>query len=365
MHVVHLIPELNQGGVEQVVIDLNRELVKRGHQSTVLSAGGRREETIKKEGGQHIRLDVCSKNPLTVPLRTHALKTTLSQLRPDLLHLHSRVPAWLAYFANRRLKLPTVTSVHGFNSVSRYSRIMTSGQRVICVSNPVKDYIQAHYQTPEERIRVIHCGLDTYRFDPQAVNEQDIEMLRKRLDLRHAFVATAIGRITELKDYETFIRAIAAAHAVRPDLRGLIVGHVRKDKQDYFDRLQDLITELNLKDVVHLVTDLNDMLPVYALSDVVVSCSKKPESFGLTLIEALAMNTPVVASRHGGPLDIIREGENGAFFTPQNAQELATCLQQASPPPKNLREEASNRFGLSTMIDRTLQTYEEVLTAIE
>ena len=55
----------------------------------------------------------------------------LSQVKPDLVHYRSRVPGWLFAFANRALRLPFVSTVHGFNSVSAYSRIMTAGQRVI------------------------------------------------------------------------------------------------------------------------------------------------------------------------------------------------------------------------------------------
>jgi hypothetical protein len=65
MRIVQLIPELNQGGVERGVIELNRELVKRGHQSIVISAGGKLAPQIDIDGGQHIQLDACSKNPLT------------------------------------------------------------------------------------------------------------------------------------------------------------------------------------------------------------------------------------------------------------------------------------------------------------
>ena len=80
MHIVQLLPELNQGGVERGVVELNRELVKRGHQSTVISAGGSQAAQIEKDGGRHITLDVCSKNPITIPFRVLALRRILQSL---------------------------------------------------------------------------------------------------------------------------------------------------------------------------------------------------------------------------------------------------------------------------------------------
>lgn len=362
MHIVHLLPELQQGGVEQVVAALNHQLVVRGHTSTVISHGGVMTDRIESDGGRHITLDVCSKNPLTVPLRVRRLKQHLRDLSPDIIHVNSRVPAWLAWFANKHLHLPCVTTVHGFNSVSRYSAVMTRGDRIICVSNPVKDHIRKHYAVPEEKIEVIHCGIDMDAFSVANVNPVNVLGLRDRFDLHGKYVAASIGRITELKDFETFIHAIHQALPQKPELHGLIVGRIRHDKQDYYDRLTELIRTLELEDRVYIATDLTDIPAVYALSDVIISSSKKPESFGLTLIEALAMETPVIATRHGGPLDIIREGVNGSFYDPGDAGGLARLL--VSPPTYDcaaLRESVAHRFSLVAMGDAVEALYAGLL----
>ena len=139
MHIVQILPELNQGGVERGVVEFSRELVKRGHQSSVISAGGSLVPQIKQDGGDHITLNVCSKNPLSFPFRAHQLRNTLYALRPAILHARSRVPAWLCRFANKKLQLPFITTVHGFNSVSKYSEIMVKGERVIYGSTSIRE----------------------------------------------------------------------------------------------------------------------------------------------------------------------------------------------------------------------------------
>lgn len=363
MHIVQILPELNQGGVETIVLALNRELTARGHQSTVISNGGELSEHIEQDGGRHIKLDVCSKNPLSFLSRTRALRSQLRALNPSLIHIHSRVPGWLAWFANKRLRIPWVTTVHGYNSVGRYSSIMTKGDRVICVSHPIKEYILTNYPVDPAKVTVIHCGINLSSFDPERVSSQEIEALKKELHLEEKKVITTIGRITELKDYETFIRAIALAAKSDPTICGLIVGDVREDKRAYHQHLIKLVAELKMEAHIQFLPHFTSLPALYALSEAVVSCSKKPESFGLTLIESLAMNTPVIATRHGGPLDIITEGENGSFFEPRNAEALAELLHEGTLPKGPFRTDIADRFSITKMVDSTLSVYND-LTAL-
>lgn len=352
-----MLPELNEGGVERGVVELSRELVKRGHESIVMSAGGRLAEEIEKDGGRHIAIDLCSKNPLSASLRMKQLRKQLNALKPDVIHARSRVPAWLAYWANRSLHIPFVTTVHGFNSVSAYSAIMSRGDRVICVSGAIKHYIQKHYHTPEERISVIPRGIDLEKFNPEQIDHAFMDAFIEKFDLKDKTVVATVGRITQLKDLETFIRAVSNVHQHIPDLAALIVGGVREDKQSYFASLKALVRELGLEDVVHFTGSQSNVAEIYALSDVVVSSSKKPESFGRSVAEAIAMNTPVVATGHGGVLDIIQEGVNGYFYEPKDADALSQKIIAAQTLQFDGYGYISKHFSLEQMVAKTLEVY--------
>ena len=361
MKIMQLLPELNEGGVERGVVELNRGLVRRGFDSVVMSAGGKLAETIEKDGGRHIIFDLCSKNPLSAMTRVRRLRTILNSVQPDILHARSRVPAWLAVFANRKLQIPFVTTVHGYNSVNAYSRVMTYGDMVICVSTGIKGYIQQHYSIPESKVAVIHRGVDPELFNPAQLNVQWLESFQREYCLEDKYIVTSVGRITELKDYETFIHSIKCASETIPNICGLIVGGVRHDKQAYFDRLKKLVADIEAEELIVFAGSQSEMQSIYALSDVLVSCSKKPESFGRTLIEAMAMNTPVIATRHGGALDIIEEGENGFLFEPGQVAELVEALQQQKKHVRDgLREYALSRFSLEQMVGKTINIYKNL-----
>ena len=362
MHVIQLLPELNEGGVERSVVELNRELVLQGIASTVISRGGRLVRDIEGAGGRHVALDLCSKNLLTVPWRVYRLRQTLAKLKPDIVHVNSRVPAWLLRFANRTLRLPVVSTIHGFNSVNVYSRIMTHADRLFCVSPAVKAHVQTHYGVPDRILHVVPCGLNPAAFDPARLNAGFLTHFRREQELDGRFVVTTVGRITPLKDYETFIRGIAAVRQTLPNVLGLIAGGTRADKQEYHERLQSLVRELHVQDAVRFVGSQSNMAEIYRLSHAVVSCSRRPEGFGLTLIEALAMERPVIATRHGGAREIVREGRNGLLFAPGNAPELAAALIDLHGRSfTGLRDDVVTRFSLATTTRSTLAVYRGLL----
>jgi hypothetical protein len=154
MKVIQILPELESGGVERGTLEVGIYLVEQGHQSIVISNGGRLVEQLEAEGSRHISLPVQKKR-LSSLRQVKVLRRIFEAEKPDIIHLRSRVPAWLAWLAWRKMDPKTrprlVTTVHGMYSVNFYSKIMTRGEAVICVSNSVKDYVIKNYpDVPEE-----------------------------------------------------------------------------------------------------------------------------------------------------------------------------------------------------------------------
>ena len=361
MRIVQLLPELNEGGVERGVVDLNREFIKKGIENIVISNGGILVDQILKDGGKHIQHDICSKNIFTVPLRVFRLRKILKKINPDIIHVRSRVPAWLVYFANRSLKFKVVSTVHGFNSVNFYSKIMTMGDHVICVSGAIKSYVQEHYHTADEKITIIPRGIDLEKFNTQKLDTEFINTFTEEYTLKDKFIVTSVGRITQLKDLETFISAIALLKKNHPNAVGLIVGGVREDKEEYFRSLKAWVKELGINDNIIFTGSQDKVAEIYALSDVVVSSSKKPESFGRSVAEALALNTPVVATAHGGVLDIIIEGGNGFFYPVGDAYGLAEKIMACRTLKFDGYDYVSKIFSLKQMVEKTLAVYKDKL----
>lgn len=363
MRVVQLLPALNEGGVERGTVELSREFTARGVESVVISSGGKLAAQIEKDGGRHIALDVRSKNPLTLPFRALQLRRLLRELQPSIVHARSRIPAWLCVLANRRPKFPFVTTVHGLNSVNPYSRVMTSGDRVICVSEVVAGYIQENYRTPADRITVIQRGVDMRAFDPARVDAAFIREFREQQGLAGRKVILSVGRVTWLKDYESFIDAIALVRQTRPEVVGVIVGGAAPDKQKYLTELKDRVTRLGLDGHVVFTGSQSRMPEMYSLADVLVNASLKMGNVGRTVAEGLAMNRPVLATTEKGLNNLVRDGVNGFIINTRDAADLAAKMAKALEMSRdNIRSTVPAEFTLDAMVEGTLSVYRKLLS---
>ena len=359
MKIIQLLPELNEGGVERGVIELNREFVKRGHESIVISNGGNMVPLIAEMGGKHITFDVCGKNPLSVPFRSFELRRLFARIQPDIIHARSRVPAWLCHFANSKKQFPFVTTVHGMNSVNRYSQIMTTGDQTICVSEVIKDYLLNNYPgLDENKLHVIQRGVDMAVFDPAVVDSSFVDALRNNLGLDDAYIVGSVGRITYLKDYETFIKAIAKCKETVPGIRGVIVGGVRQDKQEYLESLKRLSISLGVEKEIIFAGSQTRMPELYSLFDVMVNASLKMGNVGRTVTESLAMNTPVIATTFEGLRNLVADGVNGYIIKNQDVDGLAQAIEKLYQSPiHETRTSVDPAFTLDAMVESTLAVY--------
>lgn len=362
MKIVQLLPELNEGGVERGTVELNREFARLGHESIVISNGGKQAKQVEVDGGKHIKFDVASKNPFTALWRVYKLRKLIKELNPDVIHARSRVPAWLTYLANKTLHIPFVTTVHGLNSVNKYSEIMTKGDKVICVSEVVRDYIIKNYNVDKRKIAVIQRGVDTDLFNPSNVDLDFIRKFKKQFNLDGKFIISSVGRITWLKDYETFIKSIAIAKKEIPNIVGLIVGGYRNDKKEYFETLKELAIKENVENNIIFTGSINKIAEIYYLSDILVNASLKMGNVGRTVSESLAMDTPVIATTFEGLNNIIKDGINGYVIENKNIDDLSSKITKLSKNmPSNIQDTLPTEFTLKAMTQSTILVYENLL----
>ena len=144
--VMQLIPALDTGGAERSAVEIARGLVAAGHRSIVVSSGGKLAEELIAEGSEHVEMPIAKKSLGTLR-QVSPLRELIRREKPDIVHARSRVPAWLGWLAVRGItpRPHFVTTAHGLNTPGWYSAIMTRGERVVCVSNTVRDHLLHHY----------------------------------------------------------------------------------------------------------------------------------------------------------------------------------------------------------------------------
>ena len=355
---------MEQGGVERGVVEVNRALVAAGWQNVVVSAGGRLARQIELDGGRHLEMDAKSKNPFTYFSRAAKLRRLLAAERPDVVCAHSRVPAWLFVWANRTLGIKWISFAHGANSVSRYSAVMTRGDLTVTPSTYIATHLKTHYGLPDERVRIIPRAIDRSQFDISRLDVDFIAAKRAAWGLEGKTVVMGVGRITQLKGYDTLIRAVGLAGN---DFKLVIVGEAEELRRDVETSLHQLVKGLGLEDRVVFAGNQRKVAECLAMADMVVSSNtRKPEAFGRSMMEALAMGKPVVAKAFGGALDIVEDGVNGALVPADTlegdeAEAFARAIARVSRMTfGDLRAAALEKFSFERMIERTMAVYKEL-----
>ncbi|MDT8407367.1 MAG: glycosyltransferase family 4 protein [Methylococcales bacterium] len=302
--VVQLLPALNSGGVERGTLEIAQALVEHGHQSWVISAGGRLVAPLTAQGSRHIALPLGVKSPLTLR-HVPTLTRLLARIQPDIVHVRSRLPAWITYLALQLLPKKQrplwVSTFHGRHSVNRYSKIMTHGDKVIAVSHWLKAHIlEAYPDTPPERIEVIARGVDSGLYYPGF--QPDADWLKRwRGDcpaLANKALLVMPGRLSKRKGIEDFIELVARLRNLGKPVHGLIVGGA--DKPDYQTELKQCVLDLGLQNHLTFTGPRDDLREIISQASAVLSLSKAPEAFGRTVTEALSLGVPVIAYAHGG-----------------------------------------------------------------
>ena len=361
--VLQLLPALDAGGVEQSTVEIAQALVADDHRAIVVSAGGRMLPRLQGTGARHIELPIGHKSPMALR-HLPALRRLMADA--DIVHARSRLPAWLGRLALRTLPASRrphwMTTVHGLNSPSRYSAVMASGERVVCVSDTVRAHVLRHYPaTDPARLRVVPRGIDPLRFPRRSAVDAGTraQLAQHRPQLGGAGPLLLMpGRGTRLKGHAAAIQLLARLRAGGSDARLWLPGLLQAGRDDYLLELDSMIHGHGLGDAVRLDESIPDMARAYAISDLVLQLSGKPEAFGRTVIEALSVGVPVLGWDHGGVGELLRQLQPGGAVAVLDEDAL---LQRArgflamppSPP-------ASIPYTLQAMQDATVALYEEL-----
>lgn len=236
--------------------------------------------------------------------------------------------------------------------------------RVICNSRPTQQWLLSVKPALQTKCEVIWNGIPDAPLDAAAAGRQWRVALGIKDD---ELVVTLVGRINRLKGQRLFVEAAEklAAHGVR--LRFVIVGSAPSGQEFFLDELRQRVAQSPIRERIVFCDFTSNVWPVWHGTDIAVVPSTEPESFGLVAVEAMAAGKPVVASRLGGVLDIVVDGETGLLFESGNADDFAAklaLLAEASELRARMGEAARKRqrqlFSASAFSESVQRLLEEV-----
>ncbi|MEM7467575.1 MAG: glycosyltransferase family 4 protein [Pseudomonadota bacterium] len=365
MTVLQLLPDLNVGGVERGTIEIATALVNAGHRGLVISNHGRLVAELEAAGAVHYDLPIGRKSLATLGLVRKVRRIMLEQ-KVDIVHARSRLPAWIGRFALRGIppsKRPRwITTVHGPYSVNRYSEVMASGEKVIAISEFIRDYVLNNYpRVNAEKLTVVHRGVDIERYTPSFKPSTSWMKEFQGADFYDPDKKILIfpGRLTRWKGQADFLALVGSLISTGQKVCGLIVG-AQSDAKSQFEReLKQDVSKRGLEEHIHFLGERHDLRELFSQADISYSLPNVPEAFGRTTLEALSLGTPVIGYDNGGTGEILRHLFPAGLVAPGNVNEVAAKTRQflTSEPavPENHTMTSQN------MQRETLAAYQSML----
>ncbi len=360
------------GGGQKNVLALAEGLDRARFVVTVCSRpDGPLAEAVRAGGGAHF----------AVPFRRRYDRRILGRIRTflreegfDILHTHGGVAGFYGRWAARPLRVPVVIhTFHGIHYlhdtnpalravfVALERRLSRKTDAVVCVSDSVRDLSRAHRLVPEDRLTVIKNGIDFDR--PLPSESEDIRSIVSGLGLESArpLIGT-VARLDPVKGLAVLLRAVPRIRERLPSARLVIVGG-GADRA----RLETLARELEIRECVHFLGERTDAPAWMGRFDVFVLPSLQ-EALPYVILEAAALEKPVVVSEVGGIRELVRNEETGLLVPPGDPEALAAAVIRLAEDPalaaslgKKLRSALSQEYTLSRMVRQTEDLYQKKL----
>ncbi len=284
----------------------------------------------------------------------------------EIVHAHLARDYPLAAFATRGFNdVRLILTRHLLVPIKNIHRLtLRNVHKIIAVSNAVADVLRQQQIVPDEKIEVIHNGVDIRRFT-NAINEQTSAALRAKYDIKMPLIVGVVGELAEHKGQEDFLIATSHIARLRSDVGFLIVGKDNSPRQQFRFNLENIVAQYNLTSFVRFADWVESVETIYSALDVFVSPSRV-EPFGLVMVEAMASATPVIATNTTGAREIIVHDSNGLIIeigdAENMAREITRLLDDASLRARlsgKALEDVQNKFALELMVEKTEAIYLE------
>jgi glycosyltransferase involved in cell wall biosynthesis len=291
-------------------------------------------------------LSVQDRGPWDMKVLTQLLHICRRE-RVQIWHGHDYKSNALGLLLRRFWPMRLVTTVHGWVKETRRTPLYYKVDRlclpryesVICVSEDLRDQCLA-CGVPPDRSILIENGIDLEEY----VRSRTVSDAKERLGLPPGrLVVGAVGRLSPEKGFDLLIHSVHHLLKNGTDLELVIAG-----EGDDRPRLEALMRELNVEDRVHLLGYRADTIALYEAMDLFALSSFR-EGLPNVLLEAMALEVPVIASRIAGVPRLVQDGANGLLVAPGSVEDLTRAL-------KALAENVELRAQLGRAGRRTVET---------
>ena len=364
--VLHVIDSLHLGGAQEVVLNLATCGSSRfRHEVATMHGHGIYWNRLREAG---IKVHSLSPHKF-LPAYLATLPALLFAKRPDILHCHLIPSNIIAKPLGALMGVPLILNHDHTNDPQRIDNKLLLAldkatnrfaHHLIAVAGACRDFLIQHESIPPEKITLVPNAIDLRRFSPGQITRRDA---RSKLGLSpDAPVIAGVGRLNSQKNFSLFLDVAAALGPKFPNLRFLLAGEGPEEAM-----LREKALQLGLTDRIVFAGYIADTRQVYAAADILLMPSRF-EGLPMTLLEAMAMNLPVVASKLDGIAEVIEEGREGYLVDSADVTAFAErCAALLEHPAKsselatNARAKIEARFSVERMTSAVESIYDHFL----
>ncbi len=294
----------------------------------------------------------------------------LKKIKPDFFHINLPGP-WGAHGVATLSKIAGVKNIITtehlpmFGPSIRHSPLKHLDtifiDRVITVSYENKPYLEIIHKIKPEKISVVHNGIDTDLFDVTNVSKSPVNFRERYKIASEDFVYGIVGRITEQKGHKIALKSFSQMVKKHDDVKLMIIGDGELQKE-----MIDIAQRKGIDSKVIFAGFQKDMPAVYAALNVLLMPSTF-EALPLTLLEAMSMGIPAIASRINGIPEVIENEKNGFLIPPQKWESLFLKMEQLYHDPgltyslsKASIKKIRKNFSIKQMVSNTISIYREL-----
>lgn len=292
--------QLNIGGAETHVVELAKELARRGYNVIVASNGGVYVQELESVGIKHYLVPLQNKKPLNMIKSAYLLKKIIKDEKIDIVHSHARIPSFILGKLHKKMKFPFVTTAHWvFNTGYGLKYITDWGEKTIAVSEDIKSYLMNEYNTPETDITVTVNGIDTEKFSPN-ISSKDV---MEELEIKESDnVVTYVSRLDESRSLvaKQVIEAFPTVDEKVNDLKLIVVG-----SGDDYENVRTMAEKVNSKlgrRAIMLTGARTDINKLIAPCKLFIGVSR-------AALEAMAEEKPVIIAGNEGYIGLFDESK--------------------------------------------------------
>ena len=360
--ILQIIPQLKQGGVERGTIDIFRYLNKNKIKNYIFCENYESDLlTSEEKKSIYTSKGLKFKRIFNFFKLNSLLSNLIKEKKINLVHISSRAPAFIFYKNIKNKNLRYVTSFHnpytGILFKKFYNSYLLKGDAVICNSNFTKNYVINNFRIEKKEIHSIPRGTDLEYFNPENISQLIIDNKKQSLNISKNDTVLAVpSRFSRWKGHQQILSFLSSQpSSIIRELKLILISE--KLNEDAFFKNCDPLLKKNIR-IIH---PTKNIIEVYAISDIIISCSLKPEGFGRTISESLAMNKIPIGTNYGGVREQIEKFDSNLLFEHNDLTSFTKSLNHALNLHKkkyfNGRDYVDQNYSLSKMLKATLSIY--------